>query len=188
MSEADKKIIDLETGKVDVETVRFNFSLPTELYEQLKSHSDVDPGLMAAIVEQSLISFLDKTDEIEASGCQNQHIYTCEDYEKLIKTNPNDYKAWYGYGVVLRNLGRYEEAIASLDKALEIKPDYHKAWYARGNALYSLDFYEEAIASYNKAIELKPDYAEAHYYQSRASRRVVSISGFRRRASEINCL
>ncbi|MEG4282183.1 CHAT domain-containing protein, partial [Microcoleus sp. A006_D1] len=58
-------------------------------------------------------------------------------------------------------LGKYEEAIASYDKALEIKPDKHEAWYNRGIALRNLGKYEEAIASYDKALEIKPDKHEA---------------------------
>jgi tetratricopeptide (TPR) repeat protein len=34
--------------------------------------------------------------------------------------------------MVLDELGRYEEAIASYDRALAIKPDYHKVWMNRG--------------------------------------------------------
>ena len=60
-------------------------------------------------------------------------------------------------GNALYDLGRYEEAIVSYDKALEIKPDLHEAWYNRGIALGNLGRLEEAIASYDKALEFKPD-------------------------------
>jgi RNA polymerase sigma-70 factor (ECF subfamily) len=163
-----EKTIDWQTVKPDVQKVNLKLSLPPELYNQLKFRSGFDLDLMSATVEKALASFLVNADESEASDDQNRQIYTCEDYDKLIEINPNDYKAWYGRGVVLKNLGSYEEAITSLDKALQIKLDYYKAWYARGNALYALDFYEEAIVSYNKAIEFKPDYYKAWYYRGKA--------------------
>jgi tetratricopeptide (TPR) repeat protein len=163
-----EKIIDWQTVKSDIQKVRLKLFLLPELYNQLKFRSGFDSDLISATVEEALASFLVNADESEASDDQNRQIYTYEDYDKLIELNPNDYKAWYGRGVVLKNLGSYEEAIANLDKALEIKPDYYKAWYARGNALYGLDFYEEAITSYDKAIEFKPDYAEAWYYRNKA--------------------
>ncbi|MBC6472924.1 MAG: tetratricopeptide repeat protein, partial [Hormoscilla sp. GM102CHS1] len=56
---------------------------------------------------------------------------------------------------------RYDEVIASYDKAIEIEPDDHPAWYNRGYALLQLSRYDEAIASYDKAIEIKPDDYEA---------------------------
>jgi len=42
-------------------------------------------------------------------------------------------------------LSRYDEAIASYDKAIEIKPDDYEAWKNRGKALYQLSRYDEAI-------------------------------------------
>ncbi|TBR61750.1 hypothetical protein B4U84_13550, partial [Westiellopsis prolifica IICB1] len=66
-------------------------------------------------------------------------------------------------GIALRQLGRYEEAIASYDKAVEIKPDKDEAWYNRGIALGHLGRNEEAIASYDQAIKIKPDFHEALY-------------------------
>jgi len=64
---------------------------------------------------------------------------------------------FFSVGNGLYQLGRYEEAIASYDKAIEFKPDYHQAWNNRGVALWNLERFEEAIASYDKAIEFKPD-------------------------------
>jgi CHAT domain-containing protein/ribosomal protein S16 len=71
------------------------------------------------------------------------------------------HQAWYGRGFALNNLGRYDEAIASYDRAIEIQPDLHQAWYNRGFALNNLERDDEAIASYNRAIEIKPDKHEA---------------------------
>jgi serine/threonine protein kinase len=61
-------------------------------------------------------------------------------------------------GVELIKLGKYQEAIASYDKALALKPDCAFAWNNRGNTLRYLEKYEEAIASYDKALALKPDH------------------------------
>jgi Flp pilus assembly protein TadD len=60
-------------------------------------------------------------------------------------------------GAALVDLGQFEEAIASYDKALQIKPDYHEAWSNRGVALMNLGQFEQAIASYDKALQFKPD-------------------------------
>ncbi|GAA6615029.1 hypothetical protein NUACC26_008180 [Scytonema sp. NUACC26] len=165
----------VESGKTEVlsdnlqsvNRSNLTFYLPQELYTQLVFFSDYDVDLMSEIVGQAFASFLVNTDVSDVSN-QNQQTYTYKDYDKILEMNPNDYKAWYGYGVVRKNLGSYEEAIVYLDKAVEIKPNYYKAWYARGNALYGLDLYEEAITSYDKAIKFKPDYAEAWYYRGQA--------------------
>jgi tetratricopeptide (TPR) repeat protein len=67
-------------------------------------------------------------------------------------------EAWYDRGNEQYNLGDFEGAIISYDKALKIQPDYHKAWYFRGIGLRKLGRLEEAITSYDKALEFKPDY------------------------------
>jgi tetratricopeptide (TPR) repeat protein len=61
----------------------------------------------------------------------------------------------------LQELRRYEDAVASYDKAIALKPDFAEACGSRGNSLRDLKRYEEAVASYNKAIELKPEFSLA---------------------------
>jgi tetratricopeptide (TPR) repeat protein len=65
------------------------------------------------------------------------------------------HEAWNNRGLALWNLGRYEEAIASYDKAVEIKPDKHEAWYNRGLALGNLGRYEQAVASHERALKIR---------------------------------
>ena len=56
-------------------------------------------------------------------------------------------QAWKKRGNEQYNLGDFEGARSSYDKALEIKPDYHKAWNNRGIALCNLGRLEEARSS-----------------------------------------
>lgn len=65
-------------------------------------------------------------------------------------------------GAILQLLKRYDEALASYDKAIALKPDYANAHYNRGATLKKMGRLDEALASYDKAIALKPDHAEAH--------------------------
>jgi Tfp pilus assembly protein PilF len=58
-------------------------------------------------------------------------------------------------------LGRFEEALASYDRALKVRPDYTQALSNRGNALAALGRFEEALASYDRALKVRPDYTEA---------------------------
>jgi tetratricopeptide (TPR) repeat protein len=67
---------------------------------------------------------------------------------------PDDPDVWRSKGIALSLLDRYDEAIASYNKAIELKQGDHLAWYVKGMALDNLGRYNEAIASYNKAIEI----------------------------------
>ncbi|MGF1601085.1 MAG: tetratricopeptide repeat protein, partial [Thermosynechococcaceae cyanobacterium] len=60
-------------------------------------------------------------------------------------------------GLILDDLGRYEDAISSFDQAIKFKPDYHQAFYNRGVALANLGRYEDAIASFDKALNINPN-------------------------------
>jgi tetratricopeptide (TPR) repeat protein len=65
-------------------------------------------------------------------------------------------------GNSLQELGRSEEAEASVRKAIALKPDFAEAHYNLGNTLQELGRSEEAEASYRQAIALRSDFAEAH--------------------------
>ncbi|WP_242056808.1 tetratricopeptide repeat-containing serine protease family protein [Planktothrix sp. FACHB-1355] len=79
---------------------------------------------------------------------------------KSIETTATDF---WNSGNDLIASQKYEDAIASYDKAIQFQPDYHEAWYNRGYALGELKRYEDAIASYDKAIQFKPDKHEVWY-------------------------
>lgn len=70
---------------------------------------------------------------------------TTEDEDSLIKR-----------GSSLGDSGRYEEALASFDKAIKLNPDNVECWLNKGWVLGTLGRHEEAIACYDKAIELDP--------------------------------
>ena len=61
---------------------------------------------------------------------------------------------------------RFEEALASYDRAIALRPDYAEALTNRGVTLHDLKRFDEALASYARAIACAPDYAEAHYHEA----------------------
>ncbi|ODH02045.1 hypothetical protein A4S05_26025 [Nostoc sp. KVJ20] len=71
---------------------------------------------------------------------------------------------------------KYEQAIASYDKAIGIKSDDYLVWHNRGVSLERLQRYSEALTSYNKAIAIKPDYHEAWYGQGNSLRKLQRYS------------
>ncbi len=58
-------------------------------------------------------------------------------------------------------MGRYEQAIASYDKAIEINANDEWTWKQRGSALNKFKCYKEALVSLDKAIELNSDFKSA---------------------------
>lgn len=67
------------------------------------------------------------------------------------------------HGVLLDELRRHREALASLEAALAIRPDDAPALLTRGDALGALGRFDEALASYDKALAIQPDFADCRF-------------------------
>jgi tetratricopeptide (TPR) repeat protein len=102
-------------------------------------------------VEKSELTFSLKSLEgwkLLAAGKNSEAL---ELFDTILDNNNSDVGAWNGRGISLYNLGRYEEATASYDRAV------YQAWNNRGISLDDLGRYEEAISSYDRAISINPD-------------------------------
>ena len=58
-------------------------------------------------------------------------------YRDFIDQGFNDHRVFSNYGVILKNLGKLQEAELSYRKAIEIKPDFADSHYNLGNILKS---------------------------------------------------
>jgi len=84
-------------------------------------------------------------------------------YQYCINKGFSDHRIFSNYGVILKNLGKLQEAELSTRKAIELKTNYADAHLNLGNILKDLGKLQEAELSTRKAIELNPALAEAHY-------------------------
>ncbi|WP_269612305.1 tetratricopeptide repeat-containing sulfotransferase family protein [Prochlorococcus marinus] len=83
-------------------------------------------------------------------------------YQQIINQGCNDHRVFSNYGVILKDLGKYQDAESSTRKAIELNPNFANAHSNLGIILSDVGKLEEAELSYRKAILIKPDYAEAH--------------------------
>jgi len=83
-------------------------------------------------------------------------------YRLVLVLVPDCAEIHNNHGVVLQQMQRYGDALASYERAIKLKPDYANAHYNRGSTLKQMGRYADALASYDQAIALKPDHAEAH--------------------------
>lgn len=63
--------------------------------------------------------------------------------------------------IALYDLGKYNDALAVLDKALTIQNRFDEGYYYSGKCLEKLNRIPEAIESYQNALKIDPDYLEA---------------------------
>ncbi|MEP3346422.1 MAG: sulfotransferase [Litoreibacter sp.] len=64
-------------------------------------------------------------------------------------------------GIILKEMGRYEDALVPLQAATTQRPDYVEAHNNLGIVLDKLGHHKDAARHYMSAIDQKPDYAEA---------------------------
>lgn len=79
-------------------------------------------------------------------------------YEALVAQEPNDAALRASFAGALGALGRYDEAIAQLDRSLALDPLNPEGHHNRGAALERLGRRDEAIAAYREAVRYRGDY------------------------------
>ncbi len=87
---------------------------------------------------------------------------------QAIRINSGVAEAHVNMGNALKDLRRFEEALASHDRALILKPDLAEAHFGRGFVLCQLRRLDEALVSYACAVRLRADYAEAYFNMGEA--------------------
>jgi tetratricopeptide (TPR) repeat protein len=95
---------------------------------------------------------------------QRGRLRDADDLAREILSIEADYfDALHLIAVICTQQRRFDEALASYDRALALRPDHAEALRNRGAALHALRRLDEALASYDRALALRPDYAEALY-------------------------
>ena len=76
-------------------------------------------------------------------------------YQLFINQGGRDHRVFSNYGVILKSLGKLQEAEFSYRKAIEIRPDYAEAHYNLGNTLRDLGKLKEARLCSEKIMSLR---------------------------------
>ncbi|WP_269611073.1 tetratricopeptide repeat protein [Prochlorococcus marinus] len=83
-------------------------------------------------------------------------------YQDFINQGFTDHRVFSNYGVILKDLGKLEEAELLQRKAIKLNPDFPEAHNNLGDILWDRGNLQEAEISTRKAIELNPDFAKAY--------------------------
>lgn len=82
-------------------------------------------------------------------------------YQAVIRWMPRHLEALHGHALALQHLGRWQESLASLQKARAIAPQDPLLWVSTGDASLALLQAPDAEKAYLKALELQPGLLEA---------------------------
>lgn len=96
-------------------------------------------------------------------------------YRAVLERAPDNPDALHLLGLVMRGVGRNEDALQWLQQAVEARPGFAEAHYNLGNTCVALGRIEQGIAAYEQALALQPAYAMAHYNLANAYRSIDSL-------------
>jgi len=85
-----------------------------------------------------------------------------EGFQRALELNPNYANAHHWYAQFLVMMGRFDDAIAEMNKAKELDPLSPRINTDVGFAYYYARRFDEAIAQYRKVLELDPTFGPAH--------------------------
>ncbi len=82
-----------------------------------------------------------------------------QDYNELIKLNPNYAKPFNNRGVAYQKRGDYDLALKDFDAAIDLDPNYANAFANRAEIYQKKGDYPNALKDFDKAIALQPTVA-----------------------------
>jgi serine/threonine-protein kinase len=88
-----------------------------------------------------------------------------EEYEIALKTNPNESLLHFGSALAYREKGRWQEALASYEKAVELDPHGVPGLNNLATTYSWLRRHEEAARTIERAIAIAPDHVTAHLFR-----------------------
>ena len=87
-----------------------------------------------------------------------------KELENQINETPQDARAHLFRGMFYRLVGRYDEALESLERARELSPRKQTIIFEIGTTYISMQEYEKAEAVFKEAFELEPAFGEAKFF------------------------
>ncbi len=105
----------------------------------------------------------------QASLAQANYLYALGEFDRALelaadarRVRPNDFDAIYLAAHLQRRLGKWDEAIASLESILELDPRSRPALIALGETHMRMRNYSAADRYFDAAIQLAPDLGDAY--------------------------
>ena len=82
-------------------------------------------------------------------------------FDQCIKIDYTNLLAFREKAIAQYDLGKYEDALKTLELALSVKKDYDEAYYWAGRCYEKLGAKDDATKSYQFALQINPGYVEA---------------------------
>jgi tetratricopeptide (TPR) repeat protein len=144
-SDIDKKKRDPASAKLHLERAVWYFERAARIYPNGESFNDCASAIMAL-------------KNLETDPKKKQELLKRAEvlYLKGIKYNPELQKGYLNIGNVLREQGRYEEALPHVEMAIEVNPLHPAPYLMKSRLLSNLKKFREAIEALEKCLYIDP--------------------------------
>jgi tetratricopeptide (TPR) repeat protein len=88
-------------------------------------------------------------------------------YGLVLRLDPGNGTAHHSFGMLLEEVGRFEEALAHFHRARDLQPDFPEIYIHTGNVLDHLGRTEEALLQYDEALQHLADEGAVYYNRAR---------------------
>lgn len=93
------------------------------------------------------------------------------EFQRAIECNPNYATAHHGYSIYLRDVGRFDEAVAEAERARALDPISRIINANLGDTYFYARRYDKAVAQHRETLLLDPDFGPTHLYLGAALER-----------------
>lgn len=124
------------------------------IYKQQKEYPKAEKYFIASIKNTKQANFLLNIANFYAqtNRPENAHDF----YEKTHALSPNNLDILYNWSLILNQLGKYQLALETINKAIKLNSEPVQFYNVLGNALKNLERYDEAINAFNTVLTKSP--------------------------------
>jgi len=115
---------------------------------------------------------------------EGEHQLAIDDYNWVLRAQPNDQETLTNRGLAYIRLGDYPDAVSDLNRAIRLQPNNPLAINNRGRAYMEQGQYDLAIADFNQAIHL--DSTMANAFTNRCEARARQNQGLGQAMADCN--
>jgi tetratricopeptide (TPR) repeat protein len=177
-------------GFLGIQTLRLATGKSAQAIQAMQDLVDKNPTNVAyryqlANFQATAASMEGKSNPAHAKQLIQQ---AADSYKEILKTTPNSADAWLRLGVMQRELGQFDAALASFEQAGAADPNNAQAFLNRAMLLEAVGKKTEAHDAYNKVLALQPENALAlnnlAYLNADSGRNLDQAMTFAQRAKQ----
>ncbi|OGU61192.1 MAG: hypothetical protein A2V66_12630 [Ignavibacteria bacterium RBG_13_36_8] len=98
-----------------------------------------------------------------SGGADLNYLQEITNLEKIVTSNPGDYKTLLQLAHLLNDSGFYQRAIEKYKEYLKVRPKESDVWVDMGVCYYQQNDFENALTNMKKALEINPRHQIAHF-------------------------